>query len=618
MSIVSVAVRRWSSLLAGRPFGQRIRLLPIGATIAMTLILVLSIGLGFLNTRRLAHIEQRYYPSIRESKAMSETLGALQVSLQNAVASQDTDRVLATDSLRQAFRAHADSLARHGLSMNAGLAGRFDQYYSMARHTSLMLIRGGAASDSVSSAVGEMMKEYKEMRATLAESVVTGELEISDAFRGARRLQIAGIVGIALIALLAMVALGTLAVATTRSLTDPLDEVVVIADQIARGDLTVTIAEPGRDELGPLRHSLIGMVGYLREMSGVATSIAAGDLSRVVTPRGERDEFGTALADMLRYLAEMSSLAERLADGDLTVQAQPRSADDAFGRSFASMTVRLSAIVSELRSAAETIAASSSQMSASATELAESAGEGAEGIRDAVSRLAEIGASVRRTADRSRQMERTALDGVANTQEGARVVQETIASAREIYARTSVIENIASQTNLLSLNAAIEAARAGEHGRGFSVVAEEVRKLASEAAAAAADISSLTSGSQQRGERSREILAALGPGIAGTAALVQELAATSVEQALSLTEVEQSVRRVDEVTQRNAATAEEFAATSQELSAQAARLEEMVGQFRIGRSRTMSDQPRKGERVSVSERLDVLRRPKGDRALVTI
>jgi methyl-accepting chemotaxis protein len=587
MSIAAAAVRRWGVVLVRRPFGQRIRLLPIGATIAMSLILSLSIALGYFNSWRLQQIERRYYPSVNDSRAMSETLGALQIALQNAVAAQDTDRLASTDSLRLAFRSQAQSLASRSRAGDADrqFSDRFDRYYSTARRTSALLI-AGATGDSVSRAVTVMVGEYKAMREALAANTAADQAAIADAFRSARRSQIAGVAGVALIALLAMFALGTLAIATTRSLADPLQEAVAVANQIAQGDLSVSIPEAGSDELGPLRRSLAGMVAYLKEMSAVAQAIAAGNLGGTVTPRSPRDEFGTALADMLHYLGGMSAMAERLAAGDLTAQAQPRSSADAFGRSFATMAARLNGVVSELRGAAETISASSSQMSASASELAESAGEGADSIQAAVAQLATLSASVRNNAARSQQMERTALDGAARTQEGTLVIQETIESAREIFDRTSVIENIASQTNLLSLNAAIEAARAGEHGRGFSVVAEEVRKLASEAATAASDISRLTANSQQRGERSREILAALGPGIAGTAALVQELAATSADQAAGLAEVELAMKRVDEVTQRNAATAQEFAATAQELSAQAASLEEMVGQFRTESTRS--------------------------------
>ncbi|HEV7990643.1 MAG TPA: methyl-accepting chemotaxis protein [Gemmatimonadaceae bacterium] len=582
MSIAARAVQHWTRYLSDRSFGQRIRLLPVGATIAMTLILALTIALGAMDSRRLGEIETRFYPAVQHTKHLSETLAAFQLAMQDAVAAKDDDALGAADSLKAQFHAQAASReaidARHDAQH---LGERFDQYVDASRATSLMLIRG-ASGDSVVRSVDEMRGQYKSLRADLDANVLEDQVNIASAFRSARWTTIVGATAVTLIVLLAIFALRTLAVATSRSLTDPLQEAVEVANLIAQGDLSVQIPDARDDDLGPLRRSLSNMVGYLREMSDISRSIAGGDLTRSVSPRSARDEFGTTLAEMLAYLGDMSAMAERLAEGDLTVDAQPRSASDSFGRSFTAMAARLNAVVTELRGAAETISTSSTQMSASASELASSAGEGAANIKETLGRLTAMGVSVRHNAERSRQVERTALDGAARTQEGTIVIQEAIDSAREIVSRTSIIANIANQTNLLSLNAAIEAARAGEHGRGFSVVAEEVRALATEAAMAASDIGRLTATSQERGERSRAILSSLAPGIAGTAALVQELAATSADQARSLSEVELSMKRVDEVTQRNAATADDLAATSEELAAQASSLEAMVRQFKVG------------------------------------
>jgi len=87
--------------------------------------------------------------------------------------------------------------------------------------------------------------------------------------------------------------------------------------------------------------------------------------------------------------------------------------------------------------------------------------------------------------------------------------------------------------------------------------------------------------SEQKIEQSREILRALAPSIASTAALVQELAGASSRQASGLTDIEETMTRANDSTRRNAATAEEFAATAQELAAQAERLEGLVSRFQL-------------------------------------
>ena len=161
-------------------------------------------------------------------------------------------------------------------------------------------------------------------------------------------------------------------------------------------------------------------------------------------------------------------------------------------------------------------------------------------------------------------------------------------SAQEIRTATDLITNIASQTNLLSLNASIEAARAGENGKGFAVVADQIGKLASDSANSAVNTKRLIENSIQEIEKGNEITAKTTKaieivieGIRQLAISTKEISELSDTQAEAMKQLEVGVEQISEVIQSNSAAAQESSATSEELSAQSEALRELVAQFTI-------------------------------------
>ena len=245
---------------------------------------------------------------------------------------------------------------------------------------------------------------------------------------------------------------------------------------------------------------------------------------------------------------------------------------------------QLNRVVTEVRAGSDALSTAASQVASLARTVSDGTGQQAAAVEETKSSLEEMNASIRQTAENSRAMEAIALTSARDGEESGRSVAGTVAAMKGIAGKISVIEEIAYQTNLLSLNAAIEAARAGEHGHGFGVVAEEVRRLAERAQAAAKEVRATAAESVETAERSGRLIDELLPSIRRTADLVREVTAASSEQAAGVSHVDRAMSNVDKVAQLNATGAEQLSATAREMANRTAALRELVANVKIDTS----------------------------------
>jgi len=296
----------------------------------------------------------------------------------------------------------------------------------------------------------------------------------------------------------------------------------------------------------------------------------------------------------------IDALAKRMAAGDLTIASSRLGTETGILAALLEMSDKLGRIVSDVDAAAATVSSASGQIAAGSKELSQRTEEQASSVEETAASLEEMTSTVKGTADNAQsaaQLSESARDRakaggivVKEAQEAMQSVAQASAAMQEII---EVIEGIAFQTNLLSLNASVEAARAGEQGRGFAVVAGEVGKLASKSSDAAKEIKGLigsTSAKVENGvslvKQTGESLANINEAVIKVNDIIAEIAAASQEQAAGISQVNKAVTQMDEVTQHNASLVEETAAASESLSEQAARLTEMMSYFQTGSQAT--------------------------------
>lgn len=370
---------------------------------------------------------------------------------------------------------------------------------------------------------------------------------------------------IPILGIIAILILGKMMLkALTENILEPLEQLETAADAISHGNLEIDVTYESEDELGSLAQSFRRTSSTLKDV--------IGDINQLLT------EFAKGNLDAKSNNIEIYS-------GD-----------------FNEILNKLKEVETGLSQTIYNVKESSDQVSAGADQLAESAQGLAEGATDQAAALEELTASVNEVAshvaentestdrvhDQAKEVAIKADHGTAKMKELIESMKHISDTTNDIQTVIEKIESIASQTNLLSLNASIEAARAGEAGRGFAVVAEQIKELAEESASSAEETRvMLTNSLNQVGigssvaDETSQFMAEMIEQLDAVVMEVAKIRQVSDRQAESVKQISQAIEQVNGVVQENSATSEQVSATSQELSASAEGLDEMISGFKI-------------------------------------
>lgn len=410
--------------------------------------------------------------------------------------------------------------------------------------------------------LGDLRSYYNDFQNNFNQLVVFNENGSQTASDNANALFILIICCIVVIIIISILLALAISRSVTKVIVEPLNEVRDTLHAIDSGDLNVSIHYESKDEFGQLAEDVNTFVSNLtaiiRDEDYLLSEMAKGNFD-IKSKQTEK-----YVGDFFAVLSSIRIINSKLGD-----------------------------TLSNIQEAGFQISSASDQLATQAQELAEGASEQAGTVQELATSVEEVTsqsvASAKGAATASSMANEVRIQAENGNQQMDRVVDAMniiTDTSNEISTIIDAIERIASQTNMLSLNASIEAARAGEAGKGFAVVATQIGELAKECSQAANTTRELIEKSVAQTENGNALVQETADAlrtVTDAAAQVVEIAesvkANSITQEHSMKEIEQGIEVISHVVESNSSAAEECSATSEELDANAAALKDQLSQF---------------------------------------